>query len=539
VEKAVRKSGVGKTTTSINLAAAAATAGARVLLLDADPLSSISQTLNLSEFANRRLLRADGIDLPGVFCPGVVPGLDVLSPYGEGGCSDEQFDEVIRLVTASSPEGGYSCLVVDSPPFMGANPSQLLRSCDELILVMRAEAMAYRTLPAFLELVQRSRRDGRGVQMRGILLTLPDGELPGGRWERELRGRFGSRILPQVIPFDEEVCRAQEGGRVLTHNSPEASASVGYHALAETLALTSEEAGVFSGEGSPLLSAAAALDAAGVPLGRPAAALAAAAAPGIGSGSDVEESVTADADIALPPSTVPDSAEDTVHQPLPPSPPARRRPTPARPLPRARPAPVPADDDIPDLDELLARQALPRPSGRSGMGRSPLPARLPPAPPSASPPASRPPRPAAAPKSPPPPPAIPITSNQPWMVWVGLATVIGVGLRFVHLPDFMLPIAVGIAVAAAVILALKMVSPAPQQLPAPAPAQPALPPSSKRDVALPQPPAAQKPASHPGVRKDPNARLAALARRPASNPFPGQAARASEPPRSGDRRRRE
>src|SRR5438874_9516558 len=70
---ASQKGGVGKTTTSINLAAATAMAGARVLLLDADPLSSISSSLNLAQHPNRQPLRREGLDLPGVLCCGVIP----------------------------------------------------------------------------------------------------------------------------------------------------------------------------------------------------------------------------------------------------------------------------------------------------------------------------------------------------------------------------------------------------------------------------------------------------------------------------------
>jgi chromosome partitioning protein len=545
VEKAVRKllvasqkSGVGKTTTSINLAAATAAAGVRVLLLDADPLSGVSQALNLAEHPSRRPLRADGIDLPGIFCPGVVPALDVLSPYVEGGCSDDEFAELLRLASSASVEGGYGCLIVDAPPFMGANPGPLLRSCDELVLVMRAEPMAYRTLPAFLELVQRSRRDGRGVQMRGILLTLPDGELPGGRWERELRGRFGARILPQVIPYDEEVVKCLEAGRVIAHAHPETPVAVEYHALVGSLALVGEEAAVANGTGSPLLTTAAALEAAGMPIGRPAVVMA--GAPAEHSEATVaDEVVAASAEIALPPATVPDSPEDTVHEPLPTAPPLRRRParpTPVRPVPRARPTEELSESEIPDLDELLARQALPRPLARGS--RLPAPSR-PGTPVQAgdTPPPSRSPKSSPEIKAPPP-PVVPMTSNQPWMVWVGLATVMGVGLRFVQLPEFILPIAVGIAVAAAVILALKLLSPQPQAAPAPPPA-PAPTPPSKRSTEQARPAETKQPASRPAIKKDPNARLAALARRPPSNPFPGQTPRSSEPPRSGDRRRRE
>src|SRR5258708_462651 len=154
---ASQKGGVGKTTTSINLAAATAVAGARVLLLDADPLSSISASLNLTQHPSRQSLRAAGIDLPGVLVTNILPGLDVLGPYEDGGCSDEELAHLLALLAAPTFRECYGCLIVNVPPFLGANPGQLLGACDEFILVMRAEPLAYRTLPAFLELAQRAR----------------------------------------------------------------------------------------------------------------------------------------------------------------------------------------------------------------------------------------------------------------------------------------------------------------------------------------------------------------------------------------------
>jgi hypothetical protein len=113
----------------------------------------------------------------------------------------------------------------------------------------------------------------------------------------------------------------------------------------------------------------------------------------------------------------------------------------------------------------------------------------------------------------------------------------GVGLRFLPIPDFMLPVAVGVAVAAAVVLVLKLVSPSsPAEEPPAAPVAPPQPPS-KRLVVPSQPLEAKKPASRPGVKKDPSGRLSSLSRRPASDSFPGQGAREPEPPRSGERRR--
>src|SRR5262249_2654784 len=223
---ASQKSGVGKTTTAINLAGAAALSGARVLLVEADPLSGVSAALNLAQHPQRRPLRDAGIDLPGTLCCDVLPGLDVFNPYEDGGCSDEDFDRVLQLLALDAFRESYDCLVVNAPPFLGGRPAQLLAGCDEYLVVMQAEPLASRTIPALQELIQRSLQGTLHTPlMRGVLLTLPENEAPGGRWERELRGRFGNRVLTQVVPYDGEVVKTSLFGHVVVHASPEAPAA--------------------------------------------------------------------------------------------------------------------------------------------------------------------------------------------------------------------------------------------------------------------------------------------------------------------------
>jgi chromosome partitioning protein len=396
---ASQKGGVGKTTTSINLAAAAALAETRVLLLDADPLSSVSTTLNLENHPRRRLLRETGVDLPGVLVCDVLPGLDVLSPYESGACSDAEFDDLLRLLESPQFQASYGCLIVDSPPFLGANPGQLVGACDGLIVVMRAEPLAHRTLPAFLELVQRARGQ-HPVKTHGVLLTLADGEAEGGPCESELRGRLGGRVLEQTIPFDEQVNQASERGRIVAEASPDSPAAACYHRLAKALKLAADPLPLKKAPGAaPLIAAATAVLQS---VGAPAALTALAPNPPDGP-----------REFKMPPELDVPSFDHLSMIGSPSLTLPAFRPPPSAPRARLRPVPTGPEEEAPAAP--IARK-----------------------------------------------PALRFATSRSWLLGAGLAVVVGVSFRFIRLPDFAVPIAVGLAVATAVVLALRLAAAPPE-----------------------------------------------------------------------------
>jgi chromosome partitioning protein len=216
-----QKGGVGKTTTSINLAALAGQSGSRVLLVDCDPSGGVSSSLST--------------DFDGV--ASVLPGVELISLDENATPDVTTLRNLLKRVETARYSGNYDLAILDSPPFLGEWLQLLLGLSDEVVLVMRSDPMGFRTLPAFLEALQEATLSGSRVKMRGILLTLP----PHDRWEAEVREALGAYLLPATIPHDPAVTEALLDGRpvVLTH--PDSLSATSYRNTAETLGFFQEK----------------------------------------------------------------------------------------------------------------------------------------------------------------------------------------------------------------------------------------------------------------------------------------------------------
>lgn len=186
---ASQKGGVGKTTVCVQLARAAARAGQRVVVVDTDPIGCVGAALG-----------CDGAAIPGEGVIAVDVGVDLLT-VSEAQVMEWDRRGGIGALLEAKAASSYDLVLVDSQPYSGEGSLGVLQACAEMVPVMRADPLTFRTLPSFLKVLAMLQIQERGPKVHGFVLTLPPTEAVARRWEDAIRGRFGARILSPSVPW--------------------------------------------------------------------------------------------------------------------------------------------------------------------------------------------------------------------------------------------------------------------------------------------------------------------------------------------------
>ncbi len=241
-----QKGGVGKTTTTINLAAALAEYGRKVLIVDFDPQGAASAGLGVNandlEDTIYTLLMSRKPDVRSVITPTAVPGLDLVPANIDLSAAEVQLvGEVAReqaLARVLRPVlDEYDVIFVDCQPSLGLLTVNALTAAHGVIIPLEAEYFALRGVALLIETIDKVEdRLNPKLKVDGILATMVDMRTLHSREVIErVHEAFGDRVFDTRISRTVKFPDASVAAEPITVYAPTHPGAQAYRRLAREL----------------------------------------------------------------------------------------------------------------------------------------------------------------------------------------------------------------------------------------------------------------------------------------------------------------
>jgi len=243
---AMQKGGSGKTTTAVNLAAALAESGKKVLVIDLDPQANATSWLGITEPGRGvYAVLCENVAIDSIIVKTSISGLDIAPAStwlvgAEKALAAEVGAESNLRRRLSKSKGTWDFVLIDTPPTLGVLTVNALTAANEVLIPVEAHVLALNGLAQALETIETVRdRLNEKLSVRGLVACRVDARTRhAGDVLKEMRSQFPDQTFDTVIRENVRLAEAPSFGQPITVYDPASTGAEDYRALAAELMKT-------------------------------------------------------------------------------------------------------------------------------------------------------------------------------------------------------------------------------------------------------------------------------------------------------------